>query len=190
MLQAWCGGSTRSGAAACSHALVRRALAGPVGALPGRWGQAGACAPPSSSHAAFPHAAAARLEAVIDFGEDEGIADDVAAGVLPLVAALRQQLQSHLEAASGGELVRSGVRIALLGPPNVGKSSLLNLLAGHEAAIVSPVAGTTRDAVQVQLELGGIKVGGAAGWLGPMCSARAPLLQLEHLQRCPAGHSH
>ena len=58
---------------------------------------------------------------------------------------------------------RSGVRIAIVGPPNAGKSSLLNLLAGHEAAIVSPVAGTTRDVVQVQLELAGIKVIGLAG---------------------------
>ena len=49
---------------------------------------------------------AARLEAVIDFGEDEGIADDVAAGVVPLVAALRQRLQGHLAAAASGELVR------------------------------------------------------------------------------------
>ncbi len=50
------------------------------------------------------------------------------------------------------------MRIAIVGPPNAGKSSLLNLLAGHDAAIVSPVAGTTRDLVQVQLELGGHKV--------------------------------
>ncbi|KAI7844301.1 hypothetical protein COHA_002099 [Chlorella ohadii] len=83
----------------------------------------------------------ARLEAMIDFGEDEGIADDVAAGVVPLVAALRRQLERHLASAVSGELV-----------------SLLNLLAGHDAAIVSPVAGTTRDLVQVQLELGGHKV--------------------------------
>lgn len=98
----------------------------------------------------------------------------MAAGVLPLVAALRQQLQGHLAGATGGELVRSGVRIAILGPPNAGKSSLLNLLAGHEATIVSPVAGTTRDAVQVPLELGGIKVGGSTRRLHvaqtPCCS--------------------
>jgi tRNA modification GTPase len=55
------------------------------------------------------------------------------------------------------------VRIAIVGPPNAGKSSLLNLLAGHEAAIVSPVAGTTRDVVQVQLELAGVKVSWLAG---------------------------
>ena len=51
---------------------------------------------------------AARLEAVIDFGEDEELADDVAAGVLPLVRALRQRLEAHLAAAAGGELVRCG----------------------------------------------------------------------------------
>ncbi|KAL4433646.1 hypothetical protein ABPG75_000087 [Micractinium tetrahymenae] len=100
----------------------------------------------------------ARLEAVIDFGEDEEIADDVAAGVLPLVQALQQEVEGHLAAAAGGELVRSGVRVVIVGPPNAGKSSLLNLLAGHEAAIVSPFAGTTRDPVTVQLELGGVKV--------------------------------
>ena len=55
------------------------------------------------------------------------------------------------------------MRIAIVGPPNAGKSSLLNLLAGHEAAIVSPVPGTTRDLVQVQLELGGVKVGVGGG---------------------------
>ncbi|EFN51868.1 hypothetical protein CHLNCDRAFT_8246, partial [Chlorella variabilis] len=108
---------------------------------------------------AFPlPSVAARLEAVIDFGEDEGIAEDVAAGVLPLVCDLRQQLEGHLASAASGELVRTGVRIAIVGPPNAGKSSLLNLLAGQEAAIVSPAPGTTRDVVQVQLELGGVKV--------------------------------
>ena len=60
------------------------------------------------------------------------------------------------------------MRIALVGPPNAGKSSLLNALAGHEAAIVSPLAGTTRDTVQVQLELAGVKVrcGVWVGWEG------------------------
>lgn len=58
-----------------------------------------------------------------------------------------------------GELVRAGVRVAIVGPPNAGKSSLLNALSGREAAIVSPVAGTTRDVVEVGLDLAGYKVG-------------------------------
>ncbi|KAI3434459.1 hypothetical protein D9Q98_002536 [Chlorella vulgaris] len=100
----------------------------------------------------------ARLEAVVDFGEEEGIDLAVAAGVLPLVRTLRGELEGHLASAVSGELIRSGVRIAIVGRPNSGKSSLVNLLAGHEAAIVSPIPGTTRDLVEVPLELGGVKV--------------------------------
>lgn len=65
--------------------------------------------PPAHLTVAFPlPSVAARLEAVIDFGEDEGIAEDVAAGVLPLVCDLRQQLEGHLASAASGELVRCG----------------------------------------------------------------------------------
>lgn len=100
----------------------------------------------------------AHVEAVIDFGEDEEIADEVAAGVAPTVLALQKELEVHLAAASGGEIVREGVRVALVGPPNAGKSSLLNALAGREAAIVSHIPGTTRDILEVALDLGGYKV--------------------------------
>ena len=100
----------------------------------------------------------AHVEAVIDFGEDEEIADDVAAGVIPTIATLKNELEMHLKAASGGEIVREGVRVALVGPPNAGKSSLLNALAGREAAIVSNIPGTTRDLLEVVLDLGGYKV--------------------------------
>jgi tRNA modification GTPase len=71
------------------------------------------------------------------------------------VEALRGELAAHLAAPPRGELIRGGVRVALLGAPNAGKSSLLNVLAGRPAAIVSDRPGTTRDAVEVPLELGG-----------------------------------
>lgn len=102
--------------------------------------------------------AAAHVEAVLDFGEDEAIADEVFDAVVPDVAVLRDELKVRLASPPRGELVRAGVRVALVGAPNAGKSSLLNVLAGRDAAIVSDVPGTTRDAVEVPLDLGGYKV--------------------------------
>lgn len=96
---------------------------------------------------------------MIDFGEDEGLADEVAAGVLPDMRALRAELAGFLGGGQRGQLVRDGVRVALVGPPNAGKSSLLNALAGRDAAIVSPFPGTTRDVMELELELGGHRVG-------------------------------
>jgi tRNA modification GTPase len=100
----------------------------------------------------------ARVEAVIDFGEEEGISNDVAMGVIPEIRGLREELQGHVAAAAGGELIRRGVRVAILGAPNAGKSSLLNALAARDVAIVSDLAGTTRDVLEVALDLGGHKV--------------------------------
>ncbi|KAK9843799.1 hypothetical protein WJX81_006811 [Elliptochloris bilobata] len=100
----------------------------------------------------------AHTEAVIDFGEEEGLAEGVLAGVRPRIAALLSSLEQHLGAGRRGQLVRSGVRVALMGRPNAGKSSLLNALAGRPAAIVAAQPGTTRDALEVALEVGGYKV--------------------------------
>ncbi len=101
----------------------------------------------------------AHTEAVIDFGDDDR-EDDVDDGVMnlliPIVLSLRSDIEKHLSDGGKGELVREGIRIALVGPPNAGKSSLLNILARRPAAIVSPIAGTTRDIIEVRLELGGV----------------------------------
>jgi tRNA modification GTPase len=71
---------------------------------------------------------------------------------------LAAELRNYLDDGRRGERLRAGIAIAILGAPNVGKSSLLNWLAGREAAIVSTVAGTTRDVVEVQLDLAGYPV--------------------------------
>jgi tRNA modification GTPase len=75
------------------------------------------------------------------------------------------QIEAHITNANRGELLRSGISVALLGAPNAGKSSLLNRIVGREAAIVSHEAGTTRDIVEVGLDLGGwlVKIGDMAG---------------------------
>jgi len=103
--------------------------------------------------------ALAHTEALIDFGED---ADDVTEAALSSAVGemqeIRREIESELEDGGRGEAVRDGVRVAILGPPNAGKSSLLNLLARREAAIVSPIEGTTRDVVTVSLQLGGMPV--------------------------------
>ena len=74
------------------------------------------------------------------------------------VANLAASIRKHLADGRRGEILRSGVQVAILGPPNAGKSSLLNLLARRPAAIVSSIAGTTRDIVQVPLNLAGYPV--------------------------------
>lgn len=112
----------------------------------------------------------AHAEAVIDFGDDEALDPDeedddvegdggmsVWGGISPRITTLRQAMERHLADASRGELLRDGLRIAIVGRPNAGKSSLLNLLAGRDAAIVSSTPGTTRDVVEVILDLGGVR---------------------------------
>jgi tRNA modification GTPase len=98
----------------------------------------------------------ARLEAAIDFPEE-----DLPAGLVAesgaTIAALREAVAAHL-GERRGERLRDGLSIALLGAPNAGKSSLLNYLAGREAAIVSARAGTTRDVIEVHLDIAGFPV--------------------------------
>ncbi|WP_206419752.1 tRNA uridine-5-carboxymethylaminomethyl(34) synthesis GTPase MnmE [Minwuia thermotolerans] len=96
----------------------------------------------------------AHLEAWLDF-PDEELPDDVMAGVLEDVAALAGEIVAHLADARRGERLRRGLQVAIVGPPNAGKSTLLNILAERDVAIVSETPGTTRDVLEVHLDLGG-----------------------------------
>ena len=101
--------------------------------------------------------ALARIEAYLDF-PDEGLPAGLAAEVTGQAQAVEGEIQAHLNDARRGERLRDGLRIAILGPANAGKSSLLNMLTRREAAIVSNLAGTTRDVIEVALDLGGYPV--------------------------------
>ena len=99
-------------------------------------------------------AALAHAEAGIDF-PDEGLPGGVTDGVRRKVAGLADSIALHLDDGRRGERLREGVYVAIVGAPNVGKSSLLNRLARREAAIVSASAGTTRDVIEVHLDVAG-----------------------------------
>jgi len=100
--------------------------------------------------------ALAMFEAAVDF-PDEEVPSDVAARARPALEALIAELDGAAADAERGERVREGFRIALIGAPNAGKSTLLNALAKREAAIVTAIPGTTRDVIEVPLELAGYK---------------------------------
>lgn len=99
----------------------------------------------------------AHLEAYIDF-PDEEIPEDVVFKLNDTVFKLKNDICSHLQNNTIGERLREGFRVAIIGHPNAGKSSLLNAVANREAAIVSDIAGTTRDAVDIHLDLNGYPV--------------------------------
>jgi len=99
-------------------------------------------------------AALGRAEAAIDFSDD-GVGDAEFAAARRAAAEIYEQIQIHMDDAGRGEALREGLRLTILGPPNAGKSSLINALARRDVAIVSDTPGTTRDVVEARLDLGG-----------------------------------
>jgi tRNA modification GTPase len=102
--------------------------------------------------------AQALAESAIDFSDEADVGAGALAEARALVGRLAPAIRAHLDDGRRGEILREGFRVAIAGPPNAGKSSLLNALVRREAAIVSEEAGTTRDIVEVTLDLGGVPV--------------------------------
>jgi tRNA modification GTPase len=103
------------------------------------------------------HVLLAQQEALIDF-PDEDLPPEVEAAVLQELAALQREVAAHLDDGRRGERLREGLVFAVTGRPNVGKSSLVNALAERDVAIVSAMPGTTRDALEARVVLGGVPV--------------------------------
>ena len=99
----------------------------------------------------------AYLEADIDFAEEE-IPNDVLKNINEKIEKLLVEMNEHINQRNQGEILRDGYRVAIVGTPNVGKSSLINLLANRDVAIVSDREGTTRDALEVRLNIAGFPV--------------------------------
>ena len=97
-------------------------------------------------------------EAAIDFSDEADVASSSLSEARKRAQILIAEIAAHLDDGHRGEIVRDGFRVALLGAPNAGKSSLLNALARRDAAIVSAEAGTTRDVIEVRLDLAGLPV--------------------------------
>jgi tRNA modification GTPase len=102
--------------------------------------------------------ALALVEARIDFSDEADVPQDLVTPALQIARALEGEISSVLADGGRGERLREGLVVAIAGPPNAGKSTLLNRIAKREAAIVSPYAGTTRDVIEVHLDLGGLPV--------------------------------
>jgi tRNA modification GTPase len=103
-------------------------------------------------------AASALIEAGIDFSDEGDVPAELIAPALARIRSLHDEIQETLAAQGQSERLRDGLVVAIAGPPNVGKSTLINQLARREVAIVSPHAGTTRDVIEVQLDLDGYPV--------------------------------
>ena len=130
--------------------------------------------------------AQARLEAEIDFPE-EGLPEYLRRQAADGIARLAAEIGAALEDGRGGEMLRAGFEVAILGPPNAGKSSLMNALARREVAITAASAGTTRDVIEVALDLGGYPV-----MLADTAGLRAPsdAIEEEGVRRARARAAH
>ncbi|XP_006898327.1 PREDICTED: tRNA modification GTPase GTPBP3, mitochondrial isoform X2 [Elephantulus edwardii] len=102
--------------------------------------------------------ALAHVEAYIDFGEDDNLEEDVLERANSAVQGLQAALGAHLRDARRGQRLRSGAHVVIAGPPNAGKSSLVNLLSQKPVSIVSPEPGTTRDVLEIPVDLAGFPV--------------------------------
>src|SRR4030081_3814286 len=102
--------------------------------------------------------ASALIEAGIDFADEGDVPAELIVPALAKITALHEEIEEVLAAQGRSERLRDGLVVAIAGPPNVGKSTLMNQLARREVAIVSPHAGTTRDVIEIQLDLDGYPV--------------------------------
>ncbi len=102
--------------------------------------------------------ASALVEAEIDFSDEADVPDETSRRIAGILGPVVESLGTELAGAKAGELVREGLTIVIAGPPNAGKSTLLNALARRDVAIVSEIPGTTRDALEVALDLDGFRV--------------------------------
>ncbi|CAL1541393.1 unnamed protein product [Lymnaea stagnalis] len=100
----------------------------------------------------------ANTEAFIDFHEEENIEDDILDSVIAEISKIKNEVSAHLQDCRHGERRRDGLHVVIIGEPNVGKSSLLNAICQRPAAIVSTIAGTTRDVVETALNIAGYPV--------------------------------
>ena len=122
----------------------------------------------------------ATIEASIDFSDDVGNVNEE--GIKSKVNDLLRLIEAHVNDCNAGERLRSGVQVSIVGKPNVGKSTLLNTLCQRPAAIVSPIAGTTRDTIEQYLDIGGfpVKIVDTAGLRD---SLHADTIELEGMKR-------